>query len=455
MSPNTSSFFRAYDIRGIYGTEITKEVAYRVGKAFCSYLGKGSTINVARDTRKGSEELAKYLISGITETGCDIIDIGRVPSPVLYYSTSKTCSVAGVMVTASHLPPEWNGFKFCDRTGQIISEGFGLEKIHEIYMNGSFEISIKGKHKSYRNILEDYMQNIVKNTIAIRPNFKITVDTSNSVPSLFIPRLFEGLGIDAQFINTKICEEPIHGVEPGLETMKMLSEEVIRNSSDLGIMYDSDGDRLAIVDEKGRIYPDGTTIIALFSRIYSKIDSTNPVVVDVTCPSSLSKFIEKLGMKPLTSRVGHNFCSSMALQNNASFAAQFSGHFSLRESEYRDDAIFASVKLIEFLSNLGQPLSEYLLQFVPDFFYDTVSIDIDDDLKQTVLQRIKKNVKERGEITLDIDGVKVIKPVGSYLIRYSNTSNIIRIMAEGQDQKAVEKMKNLAIGEIRRVLQND
>ena len=456
MATTIPSFFRAYDVRGLYGSDITEDVAYRIGKSICEYLGgEGNSIIVARDTRTGSDKLASSLKSGITESGCSVVDVGRLPSPLLYYSASELKSSAGIIVTASHLPPEWNGFKFCDKLGQVISEGYGLEKIANIYINNKFGVHNSGDIVAYTHILDDYYATAKTLIRGINNNLKVTVDTSNSVPSLAIPYIFKKFGIQSNFINDMILDYPIHELEPGLDSMKMLSEEVRNNGSDLGLIYDSDGDRVALVDEKGNIYPDGVTLIALFSLIYAEKYSEGSIVLDVTCPTSLLRFIEKLGFKILLSRVGHNFCSSKALKNNSLFAAQFSGHISLKESLYRDDAIFASLKLIEFVSNLKVSLSDYIAKHIPSFFYETTQIQVMDSIKFKIMKELLIILKQKEADVLDIDGIKVMRENGSFLIRASNTSSIIRIMAEGDTLEDVKTMMSIAKEELRNVMSFD
>ena len=449
------NFFRAYDVRGLYGSEITTNVAYQIGRAFCSYLGNGSNVNIAEDTRRGSSELLKYLTLGIINSGCNSIYIGKVPSPILYFSTKTIGSRAGVMITASHLPPEWNGFKFCDKNGLVISDGFGLEEIRKLYLNPEWKTVPKGRSLIYNRISKDYSSFVNKNIENFGKQFNVTVDTSNSVPSLFLPILFKKLGIVSHFINSKIMETPIHNVEPGVESMKMLSDKVIENSSNLGLMYDADGDRVAFVDEKGQVYPDGVVLIAIISNFLSSSSRGNTIVLDITCPSGLLEYLESLGLVPLISRVGHNYCSTMALRNNSLFAAQFSGHISLQESHYRDDAIYASLKLIQFVSKLEEPLSNFIKKNIPVFFYTTTAIEIYDRDKFELMREIVKVVKEKEEKVIEIDGVKVLKDGGSYLIRVSNTSNIIRIMAEGKDETKKDLMMEIAMKTVKEVMNID
>ena len=449
------SFFRAYDIRGIYGDEITEDVAYRIGKAFGSYVGNKGVVNVGRDTRKGSKTLSNSLISGLLNSGCNILNLGMVPSPILYYSATKMDSLAGVMITASHLPPEWNGFKFCDKHGQVISEGNGLEQIRMHYLEDKKQNYEKGVSKEYSKILDDYYNSIKTEICSIRKDLAVIIDTSNSVPSLFLPKLFDKLGINSNFINSKILETPIHDVEPSYQSMKILSEYVVETGSDIGIMYDSDGDRIAFVGQNGKIYPDGIALIAIFSKIYSLRYKNGSIVLDVTCPSSLLEYIKKIGFTPLISRVGHNFCSAMALQNKSLFAAQFSGHIAMKETDYRDDAIFASLKLLEFMSKLEEPLNEFLSKNIPKFYYETTTFEVPENLKFIFMEKIIQNIKEKEKQILEIDGIKVIYSDGSYLIRTSNTSNIIRIMAEGKDEDSMNKYMKIAMRETQEVIQHD
>ena len=451
----TPTFFREYDIRGIYEKDLTTDVAYRLGRSVGTFFGIGKKVNVARDTRRGSVELSEELNRGLIDSGCSVNWMGEVPSPLLYYSVVQTQSDFGVMVTASHLPPQWNGFKFCDSTGQIISRLDGLEKIQSIYVSSEYGKINKGNLSEYTNLVNDYKLILKKYTDSAKKGFKVTFDLSNSVPSLVIPEIFQNSGIDAVYINREILDTPSHDVEPNAFSMLNLKEEVLRNGSDIGIMYDADGDRMAIVDENGQIYSDGTVTIALFALMYSHNSTYGPVVMDVSCPSLLGDFLKGLGLEPKISKVGHGYCSNLAKQNQALYAAQFSGHIALREANYRDDAIFASVRLIDFVSNSTLKLSELIHNSVPTLSYIVKNIEVPDYLKFNIIEQIR-NYLVKEEITFtSLDGIKVLEDNGGFLVRASNTSNLIRIMAEGKNKQIADLMLEKCLFMINEVISID
>lgn len=442
MITDDRQIFRAYDIRGIYKVEITEERAYEIGRSFGSFVGAGRTINVGRDTRDGSSSLSQSFIKGLIQVGCNAIDLGELPSPILYFSVPEMMSDAGCMVTASHLPPEWNGFKFCDRNGQIISEDSGLESIRSIYYlreyrdNKKGELSNEGAHTE---ILTYYRKSVEQHVRKSISSLKFVVDYSNSVTALSLPGLFSAIGFEPMEINKGVMAIPTHGLEPNHESMQMLRQAVINNNASLGIIYDADGDRMAFVDDEGTIY-DGVALIALFALFLSEKGETGPIVMDVTCPTKLVDFIKGLGFIPLVSKVGHNYCSQMARINRALFAAQFSGHVSLKQSEYRDDAILASLLFLNYVSQLKVPLSKFMREKIPRMNYLMENIELGNVSTTPTMTSIREKAAAQYDHVDFLDGVKVIFPEGSFLIRPSNTSNIIRILAEGTTEGRMSQL---------------
>ncbi|MDP8012686.1 MAG: phosphomannomutase/phosphoglucomutase [Nanoarchaeota archaeon] len=432
-----TSIFRAYDIRGIYGKDLNEDLAEKIGKSIGTFFqGK---IGIGRDVRASSDSLHNSLVKGILSTGSDVIDFGVIPTPTLYFAVRHLKLNGGVIVTASHLPPEWNGFKTCASDGTIISEGFGLERIKEIYENKRYTSGSGSITK--KSVIEDYIEEI-SSKININRRIKAVFDFANSVTSLVVPQIAKNLGIDAYFINDDIKTLPNRPYEPDQNSLSQLSEEVIKRKADVGIAYDGDGDRVGFVDEKGRIFASGNITIPLFAMNYLK-NKKGKVVFDITCSSAVSDFIEKLGGEPVQVRVGHAYCVSEVKKQGAIFGGQYSGHLVFPEMNYSDDAMFPSMKLIEMLSSGNKKLSEYV-DMIP--VYPTTEIkqiECDDNKKFEVIEKVKGEVKKRNYKFIDIDGVKIIDTDGWVLIRASNTSPIIRVNAEGKTMEKAQALLKL------------
>ncbi|MFQ6003372.1 MAG: phosphomannomutase, partial [Candidatus Zixiibacteriota bacterium] len=227
--------FRAYDIRGIYGKDLTEEVAEEIGKAFGTYIGLGKNLLVGRDVRLSGEKLQTALTKGLLSTGCHVKDLGIIPTPAFYFAIAHYAKDGGVIVTASHNPPEWNGFKLCREEGIICAEGTGMEEIKEIALSRSYRSASSGKLEKYDDNLEDYT-NFVLDKVKIEKNLKVAVDLSNGVCSLIVPRLFRMAGAEVVAINAEPDGTfPAHRPEPTEETLKELKKVVMKEEADFGV----------------------------------------------------------------------------------------------------------------------------------------------------------------------------------------------------------------------------
>ncbi len=437
------NIFRAYDVRGKYGEDLNEDIAFQIGRAFCTFLGMGSNIAVGRDLRPSSESLFKNLVSGILESGCNVMDLGIVPSPLVYFGVKHLKLNAGVMVTASHLPPEWNGFKFCDFRGITLFQDNGLDKIKNIFLERKFLLSKKGNYKKYINIVRDYLEIIMKN-IKITKKFRIVLDYGNSVAAFVVPELMKKLGMEIQEINEKLYVNiPNRGSELTEESLEELKNKVIEINADLGIAYDGDGDRVAFVDENGKIYTTGNILIPIFAEHILKSHQGGKIVFDVTCSSAVYDYIKSLGGIPIVTRVGHSYIANAVFENDALMGGQYSGHICFSEFECSDDAIYSSLKMLEILSSTDKRLSD-LVSKIP--LYETTrikEIECADQTKFLIIEKVAKIAKNRGYKIVQIDGVKIVTDDGWVLIRASNTSPIIRVNAEGKSAYYAMKMQEL------------
>ncbi len=437
-----SSNFRAYDIRGIYGQDLDESVANNVGKAVGTFAGKGKKIGVARDVRLSSKALHDALVSGILSSGCDVLDFGEAPTPLLYFGTWHEKLSMGVMVTASHLPPEWNGFKISGPLGVTLSDGTGLEKIRDIYERHGFTNGQEGK-STKKDIVKDYIDFVASH---VRPakRFRVAVDFANSVTSLVVPKLLERLGQTVVPMNMELDgTSPNRASEPSEDSLQGLKKTVLAEKADLGIGYDGDGDRVAFVDEEGRIFASGNTTIPLFAAKMVRKGRNDKVVVDVTCSSAVSDYIKGIGGEALVVRVGHSYCANAVIGNKALFGGQYSGHLAFPEMNCADDAIFPSMKMLEILSTSNKKMSQ-LIDAIPAYFTSKmVEISCPDSRKFGVMEEIKRKARSMGYKLIDIDGVLLYDENGRVLIRASNTAPIIRVNSEGKTEQLRDKFQKI------------
>ena len=446
--------FRAYDIRGMFPDQLNEEIAFNIGKAFAATIGDGSSVAVARDVRRSSITIHDALCEGITSNGVNVIDVGELPSPLLYFNTHNLKLAGGAMITASHLPPNWNGIKFCDSRGIVVSLGTGLELIKQAVLSKEKNTIKTGAVSFYKEAIMDYVKYVIKK-IRIGRELSIVVDYGNSVTANVVPLILTKLGVKFEQINTEQGSFR-RSSELTPDSMDELRRAVVNNSSDLGIAYDADGDRVGFVDNLGNVYPNGEKIIPIFAGD-ALAKSKGEIIIDVTCSSAISKFIKEQGGTPVVIRVGHSYCANEVLNRGALFGAQYSGHYSFPEMECADDAIFASLKMIEILSKRNQSLFRLLASMPASYASRMVEVNCPDSAKFLVVSKIISLAKKTGYRVEEIDGVKIhsMKDDSEWvLIRASNTSPIIRINADGKSKESAEKLLSFGINMVKEVISN-
>jgi len=435
--------FRAYDIRGIYGRNLTEEVAERIGRAIAAYLnGEGENMIVGRDVRRGSESLSRALIEGMLSGGLNVEDIGLVTTPLIYFASFYYGKTGGVMVTASHNPPEWNGFKIWLRT-RFLGMGTGLEKIRDIALQGVFKPAPRGELRKNPDAIKDY-ERFILDKVNIERRFSIVVDPGNGSCSIFTPDIFEKAGMNVIAINAEPDGSfPAHPPEPSEETLTELKKLVVEKKADFGVGFDGDGDRAVFVDDKGRVVPE-TLIIMILAEEYLKKNRGATIVYEVSCSMLIEEAIRAYGGKPVVSRTGHPHVIDKMLRENAVFGGETSGHFYFKDLYGFDDALYASLKIAEVLSKRGEKLSE-IVDSTP--MYPRIpgkKYDCPDDVKFRVVEELTREFKRSGYRIVTIDGVKVIEDDGWFLIRASNTQPLIRLTVEARDEDSLNNLLSFA-----------
>lgn len=445
--------FRAYDIRGVFGEDLTEEVAAKIGAAFAAFL-EGKTVVVGRDVRLSGEKLRNALISGLV-TRCNVTDVGVVPTPLLYFALNHLQKDAGVMVTASHNPPQWNGFKaFIWQRGSIY--GKDMEKIKEITKG----IDLKGlgektgKTVGYTGIIKEY-QDFVRSKIQLERKLKVVADTTNGACGLVTPALFERLGCDILTLNQKPDGAfPAHPPVPKDETLGELKKEVVKKKADFGVGYDGDGDRAVFIDENGKLIPGDLTLL-IFAKDVLQNHIGGKVVYELSCSMAVEEYIKKLGGIPLVEKVGHTFIMDRMIEEKALLGGEKSSHFYFSDVYGMDDATFASLRMAEILSKNSDRLSE-IVAYLPKYpsIYER-NFKCPDHLKFEVIEKLRFRFKSYGLKTLDIDGVKLLEKNGWVILRASNTEPVIRVSAEARTEEKLEELYDFATKELNQVLKGD
>jgi phosphoglucosamine mutase len=443
--------FRAYDIRGVFPDQLDETVARVLGAAFAEFLGKKGNIAVGRDVRLSGEKLRNGLVTGLVAGGCDVTDLGVVSTPILDFATNLLKKDAGIMITASHNPPEWNGFKLFSQHGCIYGEK--MEKIKQIAkaiaVNKLGEA--RGKTTSYDGIFRDYAD-FVSTKIKLSRKLKVVADTTNGVCGLFAPALFRAQGCEILTLNEKPDGHfPAHLPEPKESTLGELKQQVVATKADFGVGYDGDGDRAVFVDETGRTIP-GDLALLIFAKDVLERQKGAKVVCELSCSLAVEEYVKAHGGTPIIERVGHTFIMDRMISEDAVLGGEKSSHFYFSETNGGDDALFASLRMAEILSKSCGKLSE-IFDSLPQ--YPSIAEEnfpCPDELKFQVIERLKSKFKSEGRNFLGEDGIKLLDEKGWVLMRPSNTEPIIRVTAEAKTEKRLLELYGFATRELKQAM---
>ena len=438
----TSSIFKAYDIRGIVEKELTPEVVKLIGMAIGSEsIAQGERgIVVGRDGRLTGPMLSESLISGLIESGCHVVDIGMVPTPLVYFATYTKGASSGVMVTGSHNPPEYNGFKI-----MIAGETLSADKIQNLYsriLNQQFS-SGSGSSTSI-NIDQDYMDTI-KSDIDLDRELNIVVDCGNGVAGNIAPKLFESLGAKVSKLFCLVDGRfPNHHPDPSNpENLEDLIKEVVDTGADLGLAFDGDGDRLGLVDNNGNIVWADRQMILYARDVLSRIPGAK-IIFDVKCSSLLPKDISEHGGEPIMSRTGHSFIKNKLKETDAELGGEMSGHIFFKDRWYGfDDAIYTGARLLEIISKTDKTCAEIFAELPDSVSTPEINIHFDEQGQQhEAMNSLSNNVDFPGSEINTIDGVRVDYENCWGLVRASNTTPCLVLRFEGNDKEALKSIKN-------------
>ena len=436
--------FREYDIRGIAGKDITEEDVLLIGKATGTYFQQhGCTkVTVGRDCRLTSESYRTKIIEGLVSTGCEVTDIGICTSPILYYSIQHLNQEGGVMVTASHNPKEYNGFKLCLNNDSI--HGEEIQKIRVLIEQGEFTVG-QGK-VSEVDVIPNYMEYIEKNITISKP-LRIGIDAGNGTAGVIALPLLKRLGCQ---IFDLYCEMdgtfPNHEADPTVaKNMKELSDLVKSEGLDIGIGYDGDGDRIGVIDEKGELVF-GDKLLIIFAREILSRKPGATFISEVKCSKVMYDDIEKHGGRAIMWKTGHSLIKQKMKQENAALAGEMSGHMFFADRYLGfDDAIYASCRLIEILANTGKKISELLADIPKTYSTPEIRVECPDDKKFGLVEKVTEYFRKKYNV-IDIDGVRVLFDDGWGLVRASNTQPALVLRFEALTRERLEEIQNLIEG---------
>lgn len=424
-----AEFFHAYDLRGRYPEQISEKEAEKVGKAYGTYI-QGEAL-VARDGRTHAEKITEAFIRGIISTGCDVIDIGEVPSPVLYFAVDNMDAQNGAVVTASHNPSEYTGFKFCLSEGLAMSRENGMKRIEEIYESESFETGEASVKR--RDVADDYIEAV---SDLFDVDISVAVNYGNGVTANVAPELLEKIGCDIRNVNSEVDGGfPNHLPDPtDQEAQEALQKEM--KDEDLGIIFDGDGDRAGFI--YGGEYISEDEVLALFSERILEEDK-GKVVHDLRSSKLVKEKIREFGGEPLESRVGHTFISEMIHEyDDVVFAGELSGHYYFPSLGFPwDDGILAACLMCDIVDK-GE--IERLKPY-PDYpVSPELRIDCPEERKQKVIRGVKEKFSDH-ELTTK-DGVKIEFEEGWALVRPSNTEEKMSVRCEASTEEDLERILN-------------
>lgn len=433
--------FREYDIRGIAGKDLKENDALLIGKGVGTFLQQRgrSRLTVGRDCRLTSDLYTKKVIEGLLSTGCDVTDIGVCPTPVLYFSITHFDQQGGVMVTASHNPPEYNGFKLCIGTDSIF--GKDIQKIFKIISNASFSQSNGSLFTA--DAVTPYKAFVEKN-ISIPRTLKVGLDAGNGTAGVVAVPVIKNLNCQ---VHDLYCDMdgtfPNHEADPTVASnLSDLIKLVREKSLDVGIAYDGDGDRIGVVDEKGNIVY-GDKLVIIFAREILSRKPGATIISDVKCSKTLFDDIEKHGGRAIMWKTGHSLIKQKMRLEKAELAGELSGHmfFSDRFLGF-DDAIYASCRLIEILSKTGKRISDLLSDVPQTYSTPEIRVSCPDEKKFVLVEKVTDFFRQSHNI-IDIDGVRVLFEDGWGLIRASNTQPALVLRFEAMSEKRLEEIREL------------
>jgi phosphomannomutase len=440
--------FGAYDVRGVYPTDLNEDAAYRIGRAFAQYLGV-SPIAVGRDMRISSPALAQAFLRGITDQGADAIDLGLTTTDELYFAVGKYGYPAGAMITASHNPKQYNGIKMCKAEAVAISSETGGFAIRDLAVAGQFTEPASKGGITLRDVSDAYVEHCLSfiDVAKVKP-YTIAVDAGNGMAGMMLPRVFENLPctliplyfeLDGTFPN-----HPASPIEP--ENTEELRKIVPERGCQMGVAFDGDADRMFLIDEHGKLLG-GDMVTALVARSLLRGHPGATILYNLICSRSVPEVIERDGGRAVRTRVGHSFIKAQMREENAIFGGEHSGHFYFRDNWYADSGLIAFLIVLEMISVSRKTVSELVAEVDTRFRSGEVNSETHDQKGR--LAAIEQIYGAKGGAIDHLDGVTVSFPTWWANVRPSNTEPLLRLNVEADTHAEMEQRRDELLAVIR------
>jgi phosphomannomutase/phosphoglucomutase len=434
--------FRQYDIRGLAESELTDEVSHAIGQAFGTFLVREGRKKLAlgHDLRPSSTRIHRALLEGLLSAGVEVLELGMIPTPLLYFGVVHFKQDAGISITGSHNPPEYNGFKFqlADRPFY----GSDIQKLAEWIEKKNLETG-KGRTAS-TEVVTPYLA-ALKNQFRISKKWKIVIDSGHGMSGMVAPQLFKELGQEVVELYTNLDPAfPDHHPDPSVpENLEDVSREVLRRKADLGVAFDGDADRIGVIDEKGN-WIQGDRLLLIYSRQILKREKGAAIIGDVKCSPLLYRDIAQRGGRPILWKTGHSNIKAKMKEEKAALAGELSGHMFFADRWYGfDDAIYAACRILEVLDQEKRPLSELYADIpkvvsTPEIRFDCPSDEKKFEIVRAVVADLKKDYP-----VFDLDGARIEFEDGWGLIRASNTQPVLVMRFEATSEKRLREIRSL------------
>ena len=442
--------FREYDVRGIVGRDLSDEVAEELGKACGTYFRQhgGATVSLGYDARPSSTGFCEAMTDGIMSTGVSVVQIGLVPTPVLYFALFELNVDGGVMITGSHNPSDYNGFKVA--MGHSTIYGEEIQSLRHLIESRSFAVG-SGK-KSAVELTPTYVEAVRQRVGRFDRRLRVVVDSGNGTGGLTAPGLLRDLGADVVELYCEVDGAfPNHHPDPTIAAnLTDLIETVARERADVGIALDGDADRIGVVDERGNIIW-GDQLLILYAREVLAARPGDTIIFEVKCSQALPEEIEKAGGVPLMWKTGHSLIKEKMKEVQSPLAGEMSGHIFFADEYYGyDDAAYAACRLVRMLSRTDRTISQMLSNITRYQTSPETRIEVPEEKKFQIVEELSRYFKERYD-TIDVDGVRVLFGDGWALVRASNTQAALVLRFEATTQERLEEIKALVAGKLMEV----
>ena len=437
--PLATEIFRAYDIRGIVDEQLSDAMLYHIGLAVGTQVKRNgeNSIAVGADGRLSSPRLSQALMAGLADTGCRVLNLGAVPTPVLYFGVKTLGTASGIMLTGSHNPSNYNGCKIVIGGHTLANDS--IIALYDLIKLQDYELGIGAIEE---HIIDQVYQDRIDNDVKLARPLKVVLDAGNGIAGDIAPKLFKQLGCE---VIPLFCEVdgnfPNHHPDPGKPANLVdLQAAVAKHKADIGLAFDGDGDRVGVITETGQmIYPD--KLLMLFAE---DVISRNPqakIIYDVKCTRLLEPFIQSKGGVPTMWKTGHSLIKSKMIETGALLAGEMSGHIFFKERWYGfDDGIYSAVRLCEILASTSESASAMFKRFPEDVSTPEINIQVTEDEKFDLVTQLQSAHFPTGKVST-IDGIRVDYVDGWGLVRASNTTPVLVLRFEGQNQAVLQRIK--------------